>query len=118
MFLSTKVKDIPILPSTSPFIIVRNKAKEIMNKPTLQELLNKYFELKDELEEYTSEHHDNILWDIIGYREELEENPDEDEEGYYKDVEKQVKTFTAILKAYEDGTDTKVLELDIEYTFC
>ena len=89
-----------------------------MAKPTIQDLLEKYSNLKDELEDYTSKHHDDMLWDIVGYNEELEENPDEDEEEYYSDLEKQIEKFTAILKAYENGTDTGILEADIKYTFC
>jgi len=91
-----------------------------MKKSTLQELLSVYFDIKDELEDYTSEHHDDILWDVQGYHEEIAENPD-DEEYYdelHKDLEKQVTLFKEILKAYENGTDAKVLEAKIEYVFC
>ena len=36
-----------------------------------QKLINKYFELKDMIEEYTSIYHDEMFFDIEGYQEEL-----------------------------------------------
>lgn len=36
-----------------------------------QKLINRYFELKDMIEEYTSIYHDEMHWDIQGYYEDL-----------------------------------------------
>jgi len=39
----------------------------------LDELIEKYIEIKDDLVEYTDEHHDAMLWDIEGYWQEAHE---------------------------------------------
>ena len=63
------------------------------------ELLSKYYDLKDELLDYTDEFHDSMLYDIQGYREEVYE--DAIGENELAALKKQVKAFELILKGYK-----------------
>jgi hypothetical protein len=58
-------------------------------------LLRKYSEIKDELLNYTEEHHDNMLFDIEGYWNTF----DLDE---IDSLEEQVKTFEVMLTLYKN----------------
>ena len=44
--------------------------KEMILKAS--KLIDRYSELKDLIEDYTSQYHDEIYWDLIGYCEDLE----------------------------------------------
>jgi hypothetical protein len=57
-------------------------------------LLKRYSEIKDELLDFTEEHHDGMLFDIEGYRDTF----DIDE---LKTLEKQVQAFEMMLTAYK-----------------
>ena len=61
-------------------------------------LLERYTEIKDLLEEYTSQHHNNMLWDIIGYYRDLEEYEEVDLDC----LEKQVGLFENLLYTYRN----------------
>jgi len=65
---------------------MRSKAKS---------LLNEYFDLKDQMEDYTSEWHDAMLWDIQGYHEDFDDLTDKDIET----LKNQVKCFRSILQS-------------------
>jgi hypothetical protein len=58
-------------------------------------LIDRYMELKDELLDFTEEYHDNMLWDVIGYCEEDEDDIDIDT------LKKQVKAFEMMLEAHK-----------------
>jgi len=60
-------------------------------------LLKQYTDLKDALENYTSEWHDAMFWDIDGYWEDIDNLTDEDIET----LENQVKCFRSILQSIE-----------------
>lgn len=67
----------------------------------IEKLLRKYSEIKDDLLEYTDEHHDSMMYDIRGYRYELNEDYEfSDQE--IAILEKQVKTFRSMLNAYKN----------------
>ncbi len=62
------------------------------------DLIDEYMELKDEIVDYTDEFHDDMLWDIQGYCEYLDEDEDD------LDIEsllKQVKAVRLLLKAIQ-----------------
>ena len=61
-------------------------------------LLDRYTEIKDLLEEYTSQHHNNMLWDIIGYYRDLEEYEEVDLDC----LKKQVGLFENLLYTYRN----------------
>ena len=56
-------------------------------------LIDRYMDLKDELLEFTDEHHDNMLWDVMGYCEEDDIDIDT--------LKKQVKAFEMMLEAHK-----------------
>ena len=58
-------------------------------------LLNEYFDLKDQLEDYTSEWHDAIFFDIQGYYEDFNSLTD----GDIETLENQVQCFRSILQS-------------------
>ena len=58
-------------------------------------LIDDYFDLKDQLEDYTSEWHDAMLWDIKGYHEDFNSLTDSDIET----LENQVQCFRLILQS-------------------
>ena len=74
-----------------------NKMKTIEEQ--VLELLTKYYDLKDELLDYTDELHDSMLCDIQGYREEVYEDVIGEDE--LATLKKQVKAFELILKGYK-----------------
>ena len=78
---------------------MKNTAKEF------NQLIGKYFELKDELLEFTEEFHDNMHWDIVGYGESAQEDIDDIN---MKELRMQVSRFQAILDLIKN----------IEYTYC
>ena len=75
----------------------------------LNELIDIYFTIKDELLDHTDEYHDNMYWDIQGYCEELEMLENEEDEAYYVGlIKQQVKAFTDLKTALDQ----------INYVFC
>lgn len=57
-------------------------------------LLKRYSEIKDELLDYTEEHHDGMLFDIEGYWDTFDLDD-------IDDLEKQVQAFEMMLTAYK-----------------
>jgi len=75
----------------------------------LNELIDIYFTIKDELLDHTDEYHDNMYWDIQGYYQELEMLENEEDEAYYVGlIKQQVKAFTDLKTALDQ----------INYVFC
>lgn len=68
---------------------------EDLKKRKVYDLINEYFDLKDQLEDYTSEWHDAMLWDIQGYHEDFDDLTDKDIET----LENQVRCFRTILRS-------------------
>ena len=78
---------------------MKNTVKEF------NELIQRYFDVKDELLEHTEEFHDNMFWDAIGYSESAQEDIND------VDVEAlriQVESFELIKRALDN----------INYTYC
>jgi len=87
------IHDIRGLMSKDVFFVPRVLNTEILKA---NKLLDRYFEVKDDLLEFTEEFHDSMLYDIEGYScEGL---------GAYdiEDLETQVKAFEMILKGYKN----------------
>tara|TARA_R110001632_G_scaffold1166_9_gene4667 strand:+ start:327 stop:641 length:315 start_codon:yes stop_codon:yes gene_type:complete len=76
------------------------KTLETMER--FNELIGEYFKIKDDLLEYTEDHHDSMLFDIDGYHETMGEAIDDDDQEYMiqitDELETQVKAFRLILK--------------------
>ena len=68
-----------------------------------QELIRQYARVKDELLEYTEEHHDAMHYDIQGYCEE------EAEDVELEELQRNVKGFERLLDAYKNLPN---------YTYC
>ena len=62
------------------------------------ELIDEYMELKDEIVDYTDEFHDDMLWDIQGYCEWLDEEEDDLDT---KSLLKQLEAVRLLLKAIQ-----------------
>ena len=63
-------------------------------------LLRDYDQIKDDLLDYTDEHHDSMMYDIRGYRYELNDDYEfSDQEVAI--LKKQVEAFRLILNAYK-----------------
>ena len=73
-------------------------APRVLNTEILKanKLLDRYFELKDDLLEFTDEFHDSMFYDIEGYSCEGLEAYD------IEDLETQVKAFEMILEGYKN----------------
>lgn len=68
----------------------------------LSELIDIYFNIKDELLDHTDEYHDDMYWDIQGYYEELEILENEEDEAYYVGlIKQQVEAFTDLKTALD-----------------
>ena len=77
-------------------------------KQEMSVLIDKYLVIKDELLDFTQEHHDNMYWDICGWMETYHEDDDITE----KDIQplrKSVDDHQRLLDIYKGG---------FEYTFC
>lgn len=74
---------------------MRSKREIIFRRRKKYDLINEYFDLKDQLEDYTSEWHDAMLWDIQGYHEDFDDLTDKDIET----LENQVQCFRTILQS-------------------
>ena len=61
----------------------------------MKKLLRRYYEIKDELMEFTDDFHDAMMYDIEGY---YSEQLDDDDKA---DLAKQVEAFENILKGYK-----------------
>jgi len=73
-----------------------------------EKLLKEYSEIKDELENHTSENNDNMLYDIQGYYENLnlylhygEKRVELDINESYECLKKQLKAARMLLKAHQ-----------------
>jgi len=78
--------------------------KEIANA---QKLINRYFELKDLIEEYTSIYHDEIYFDIDGYQADL--NNLDLPSTYVENLQSRVKACEMLYKSlvmFNDETKT------------
>ena len=79
--------------SSDVFFVPRVLNTEIQKA---NKLLDRYFEVKDDLLEFTDEFHDSMLYDIEGYScEGLEAH-------FNEELETQVKSFEMILKGYKN----------------
>jgi len=72
-----------------------------------KELINRYFQLKDMIEEYTSIYHDEMYYDIEGYNEDL--NNLDLPSAYIENLESRVKACEMLYKSlvlFNDETET------------
>lgn len=75
----------------------------------LNELIDIYFTIKDELLDHTDEYHDDMYWDIQGYYQELEMLENKEDEAYYVAlIKQQIYAFT----------DLSTRSDQINYIFC
>lgn len=84
--------------------------KDIKNatKKEMYALVDKYFDLKDELEDYTSKYHDEIFYDCQGYYEDLSES--EDDETFNAQVlVKRIEAVKALHNALKGYTASEIV---------
>ena len=87
------IHDIRGLMSKDVFFVPRVLNTEIQKA---NKLLDRYFEVKDDLLEFTGEFHDSMLYDIEGY------SCEGCAAHFNQDLETQVKAFEMILKGYKN----------------
>ena len=85
--------------------------KIVLVKKEAELLLGRYMEIKDMLEDHTSEHHDNMLCDIMGYYEDIEEHGEVDNDC----LKKQVGLCEKLLYTYQSLDD---IQQKLEYVYC
>lgn len=84
-------------------IAIVKKANGLEDR-TSRELVGIYHYVKDMLEDYSSEFHDNIHWDVVGYYQDLNEGEEIDRNTLISNI----THFVNIFNAYEG----------ISYTYC
>lgn len=75
----------------------------------ISELIDKYISIKDEMLDYTDEHHDAMHFDVSGWSEEFEYENEEDID---------IATLRQVVEGHQKLLDALVLIDNVGYTYC